>query len=121
MKLALLICISLLASLLHAAAMPITDLGDAPMPITTKVADSKHHAHGHHGSMQHSSEHGGVSNYCPETENTCCLVVVLQPSSTVLSTVVCREEFYASRPLNQPVFRPETLYRPPKFYPALAG
>jgi hypothetical protein len=121
MKFTLLTCISLLASLLHAAAMPITDLGNTQLPMITKVADSKQHVHGHHASMQHYSDHDVLENHCPEAENSCCLLVVLQSASIALSTIFFREELYASRPLNQPIFRPEALYRPPKFYPAFAG
>ena len=119
MKLTLLICISLLASLLHAAAMPITDLGSSPM--IPKIGEINQSSHDHHASMHHGSSHDEPENYCPETENTCCLIVVLQPDSTAPFTSIFREEFYTSRPLNQPIFRPEALYRPPKFYPALVG
>jgi len=105
-------------SLLHASAMPITDLGNSPMIPT--VGEIKQNSHDHHAPTHHDSDHEELRNYCPETENPCCLIVVLQPDSTVLFALFSREGFCASRSLSQPILRPEALYRPPKFCPAFA-
>lgn len=119
MKVTLLICLSLLVSLLHAAAMPITGLGNSA--IVPTAGEIKQNSHDHHASMQHDSNHEEPETYCPEAESHCCLIVVLQSSTVTLSTLFFREEFYASRALNRPIFRPEALYKPPRFYPAPAG
>jgi len=119
MKLTLFICISLLASLLHAAAMPVEGLGGSPM--IHGVGEIKQNSHAHHASMKHGADHGEVEDYCPDNQYSCCLIVVLKPDSIDPDTGFSREEFFASRSLNQPIFRPESLYRPPKFYSALAG
>jgi len=114
MKLVLLICISLLVSLLHAAAMPVDDLDRLPMP--HNVEDTNNHSHDHHASINHGSDQDEAEDFCPNNHNACCLIVTLAPEEATPISVIFREAFYLTHSLNQPITRLESLYRPPKFY-----
>ena len=117
MKFSLFICISLLASLLHAAAMPIH--GSGGLPMNQGVGETNESLHDHHASRKPDGDHDG--NHCHLNQSACCLIVALEPGEAMHATSIFREEYFASRFFSQPIFRLESLYRPPKFYPASAG
>ena len=129
MKLTLFICISLVASLLHAARMPVSGFDHSST--VPEVSDARPHAHDTHASMQHdsmdgkqaqhSADHHESESYCNETENLCCVTIVLQSESIAPFAHPVREEFHASNASNLQKFRLEALFKPPKFYPAFKG
>ena len=113
MKITLFICISLLASLLHAAVMPVSGMGDSS--ITQSIDISMQHSPEQHAAMI-QGDNNETEGYCPEYNDSCCLTLVIQADSVIPITLALSEENYASLSVEQPALRPESLYKPPKFY-----
>jgi hypothetical protein len=114
MKLILLICISLLAGLLHTAAMPIADMDSGIMIHNTEMASG--HTPAQHVKMMQSS-HDSMDNHCPDNDYSCCLVVAVQSSAMVSIIFASREDSFSSPPSFPAIIRPNIIYRPPRFYP----
>ena len=117
MKFSVFICISLLASLLHAAAMPIH--GSTGLSMIHSVGEINESLHDHHASRKSVADRD--ANHCDRNQSTCCFAVALEQDEAMPGASIFREEYFASRFLSQPIFRLEPLYRPPKFCLASAG
>ena len=117
MKLTLFICISLIANLLHAAVMPIDGSGKSMMD--HELVESAEDSHVHHALMKPGADYD-VYN-CADYQSSCCLFMIPGPGRAMPLNVILRDEVFASRSLDQPIYRLESLYRPPKLYPASAG
>jgi len=118
MKFALFICMSLLASLLHAAAMPIADMGNRSM--THKVEMTGEHTPEQHAKMM-QGEHHDAEELCPDNNYSCCMASALQPDLLLPHILSLSQAMYASLPSVSSRLKPDGLYRPPKLYPVLAG
>lgn len=118
MKLTLIICISLLAGMLHSVAMPIADMGVGLMTHNSEMTSS-HETAQHAGMMQ--NDHSKSDNHCPDNDYSCCISVTIQ--STVEYSIIFSgsEDSFSSPPLSHATLRPNAIYRPPRFYPVLAG
>jgi len=119
MKLTLFICVSFIASLLHAAVMPIGNIGDEAMAVKVEMAGQQIQSI-HHAKMMESDHHHS-EDYCPDNNYSCCLMLGIQ-SSHINPVSVSRDEVvYASSSYPPPSFRPEILFRPPKLHAVLAA
>lgn len=113
MKFILFICISLLASLFHAAAMPIDAIGDSSKTAKSEMV-GQHSIH-QHAKMMKSGHHQAEDN-CPHNNGTCCLTLTMPLNHINSILLPLTDEVYASLSSPPPKIILETLYRPPKFF-----
>ena len=97
--------------------MPVDGLDGSPM--IHDAGEIEQESHNHHASMEMGADHD--EHYCADNQSACCLIMLLVLEKAVPATNFFREVFYASRSVNQPIIRLESLYKPPKFYLASAG
>ena len=111
MKFILFICISLFASSLHVAAMPIHNIGDSPMSAKSEMA-GQHSIHQHSKMME--SDHHKSDGSCPSSNGNCCLTLSIPFNQINSIALPVSDEVYAPPFFSPPKLILETLYRPPK-------
>ncbi len=111
MRFVLFICISLLANMFHAAAMPVSNVDHMPLEVATAEVQ---HMDMHHAHM--ATDDLKSTNHCPDNGSPCCLALALQSFLTFpLSTFASRER-HTLFPPHHPKRTLLAPFRPPKFY-----
>jgi len=105
MRLVLFICISLLANIFHAAAMPVSHAD--PMQLNVS-ADDMHHAHMTTSDLK-------SENHCSNNSSPCCLVLALQPFPTLPLLAVSNQEQHTAFSPHHVKRTRSAPFRPPKF------
>ena len=108
MKFTLLLCISLLFSMFHAVAMPVSGLGDTQKEAKTHT-------------MDHMTFHCDNLTQDDLKVQSCCSGAALQtvsPLQLMISESHKKHVSLAPRLIRQ---TPDVLFKPPKFHPLLTG
>ena len=103
MKFTLFLCLSLFVSMFHASAMPIRDIGEAPMSVEAPMADMSAHC-------------AKVLQEDPNVNN-CCFGVAIQAASLPLLVIPEPQRSYLSPSPSHIRHSPNFVFRPPKFRP----
>jgi len=104
MKFILFLCLSLFVSMLHAAAMPIHDIGDAPMQVESTMT---HHMSSHCAKMMQEDPN----------QNHCCYAAAIQSTSLSSLVSIDPQRLYISLSPRHIRHTPNFVFRPPKSRP----
>ena len=111
MRFILFICISLLVNMLHAAVIPVNNMGHVPLEVDTAEVQhmDRHYVHIETDDLK-------SKNHCPESSIPCCMVLALQPFLTWPLSAFSSQERHAPFSLHLAKRTLVVPFRPPKFY-----